>query len=231
MSQTHTPAAEANPTFTAQRGPRTVIDLHVHTSPASPCSSAPVDAVIQEAKRIGLDGVCLTDHNHVWPCDQVEALRQKHGFLVLRGNEIITDQGDMLVFGLYRDVKGVIKLTDLRQEVLQAGAFIIAAHPFRGFLTFNIGQLGLTPEKAMQRPLFQSVDALETMNGRVTGDENAFASKVAAGLGLPATGGSDAHTVAEVGRYATRFSASIRSEEDLLAALKSGDFSPLAFRE
>jgi len=43
-----------------------IIDLHVHSSVASPCSSAPVDVLIEEAKKIGLDGMCLTDHNHVW---------------------------------------------------------------------------------------------------------------------------------------------------------------------
>ena len=41
-----------------------VIDLHVHSSPASPCSSIPVEQLIEEARAIGLDGICLTDHNH-----------------------------------------------------------------------------------------------------------------------------------------------------------------------
>jgi len=166
----------------------TLIDLHVHTYPASPCSSAPVDQLIEEAKRIGLDAVCLTDHNHVWRKNDVEALRQKHGFLVLSGNEITTNQGDMLVFGLEKDIKGIISLEDLRAEVLSADGFMIVAHPFRGFLIVGVDEVGLTPEKAMTRPLLKSVDAVEVMNGKVTKKENDFASKVAAGLGLPATG-------------------------------------------
>ncbi len=76
------------------------IDLHMHSFPASPCSSVSVDQLIQEAKRIGLDAICLTDHNYVWEAERVKDLSQKHGILVLRGNEIITDQGDMLVFGM-----------------------------------------------------------------------------------------------------------------------------------
>ncbi|MFH1491145.1 MAG: PHP domain-containing protein, partial [Pseudomonadota bacterium] len=207
-----------------------VIDLHVHTAPASACSSAPVDAVIEEAKGIGLDGICLTDHNHLWMPDIVEELRQKHGFLILRGNEITSDQGDMLVFGLDKPVTGVIKLEELRVEVKKAGGFMIAAHPFRGFLTFGVGQLGLTPEKAMDRPLFRCVDGVEVLNGKVTERENAFASAVAAGLGLPGTGGSDAHEVSDVGLYATRFSMRISSEEDLVRALKEGACSPVAYR-
>ncbi|HSM74062.1 MAG TPA: PHP domain-containing protein [Desulfobacterales bacterium] len=208
-----------------------VIDLHVHTSPASPCASDPVAAMIAEAQRIGLDGICLTDHNFVWPPEHVEALRQKHGFLVLAANEIITDQGDMLVFGFARDIKGVIPLAELRREVDRAGGMIIAAHPFRGFLTFGAGEIGLTVEKAMARPCFQLVNGLETLNGKVTAAENKLAAVVARGLNLPASGGSDAHRREEVGTYATRFEATIGSEADLLAALKTGRFAPLAFRQ
>jgi len=208
-----------------------IIDLHVHTSPASPCSSAPVDQLVEEAKRIGLDGICLTDHNFLWDPGLVEGLRQKHGFLVMRGNEITTDQGDMVVFGLYKDIQGIIKLKELREEVLREGGFMIVAHPFRGFLTFGVGQLGLTPEKAMERPLLKMVDAVEVLNGKVTEKENSFASEVAAGLGLPVTGGSDAHEVDEVGVYATQFAGAIENEEDLIAALKKGNYSPVAFRK
>ena len=43
-----------------------IIDLHIHTYPASPCSSASADQLIKEAKRIGLDGICLTDNNYLW---------------------------------------------------------------------------------------------------------------------------------------------------------------------
>jgi predicted metal-dependent phosphoesterase TrpH len=208
-----------------------VIDLHVHSSPASPCSSNPVERLIEEARAIGLDGICLTDHHHVWDPAAVESLRQRHGFLILRGNEITTDQGDILVLGLDEDIRGVIKLEELRTKVLRAGAFMIAAHPFRGFLTFGIGYLGLTPEKARKRPVFQGVDAVEVLNSRVSEKENRFAAQVAEGLGLALTGGSDAHKAGEVGRYATRFADPIRNEGDLVEALKKGRFSPVVFRE
>ncbi len=209
----------------------TTIDLHVHTSEGSPCSSAPVEALIAEARRIGLQGICLTDHNHLWQAEEVEALRRKHGFAVFRGNEVTTDQGDMLVYGLYEPIEGIIQLDELRQRSEQAGAHIVAAHPFRGFLTFNVGQLGLTTEKAMERPLFRQIDGVEVMNSKVTAEENDLALQVARGLGLPMTGGSDAHEVNEVGIYATRFPAPIRTDRELVAALRRGEGLPVAFRE
>ena len=209
----------------------TVIDLHVHTFPASPCSSVPVDTLIKEAKRIGLTGICLTDHNYVWNADKIEDLRQKHGFLVLRGNEITTTQGDVLVFGFYRDIKGIISLEELRKEVTKSKGIIISAHPFRGFLVVGTDQLGLTVEKGAQRQMFKLVDAVEVLNGKVTEKENSFALRVAQRLGLAVTGGSDAHEVYEVGQYATRFSNKINNEYDLVNALKNSRVEPVKFRE
>jgi predicted metal-dependent phosphoesterase TrpH len=207
-----------------------VIDLHTHSFPASQCSSVSVDELIQEAKRIQLDAICLTDHNHVWDEVVVRKLSQKHDFLVLRGNEVTTDQGDMLVFGMQTDVKGIIKLTELYKMVDDVDGFLIAAHPFRGFLVFNASHIGLTVEKAMQRSAYNQVHALEIMNGKVTDKENRFAGKVAAGLSLPATGGSDAHEISGVGKYATRFKHPIGNEKELVQALKSGAYEPCAFR-
>ena len=212
-------------------GGGSTIDLHVHSFPASPCSSASVDDLIDAAKADGLDGICLTDHNFLWEPHRVEDLRQRHGFLILRGNEITTDQGDILVFGLEEDIQGIIRLETLRKKVLDFGGVMIAAHPFRGFLVFGAGELGLTVEKAMDRELFRHVDAIEMLNGKVTRRENRLAEQVAMALNLPMTGGSDAHEASEVGLFATRFTAAIETERDLLDALRSGDHSPVSRKQ
>jgi predicted metal-dependent phosphoesterase TrpH len=206
------------------------LDLHVHTSPASPCASSSVDDVISEAKRIGLDGICLTDHNYQWDAEDIETLREKHNFPILRGNEITTVQGDMLVFGLDEDIQGIIALKELALKVAAVKGFIIAAHPFRGFLAVSGDKLGLDVEKAAARPMFALVDGVETLNSKVTVDENRFSGQVAHVLKLPSTGGSDAHLVRDVGLYATRFSKIIHNEEELISALRAGDAVPVDFR-
>ena len=206
------------------------LDLHVHTSPASPCASSSVDDVISEARRIGLDGICLTDHNYQWNAQDIETLREKHNFPVLRGNEITTVQGDMLVFGLDEDIQGIIALKDLAEKVAAVDDFMIAAHPFRGFLAVSGDKLGLNVERAANRPMFSLVDGVETLNSKVTVDENRFCGQVAKALNLPATGGSDAHLAGEVGVYATKFSRVIKNEEELIAALRAGDGVPVDFR-
>ncbi len=226
-------AAPAPPTPERELSPAPqgfYLDLHVHTAPASPCASSSLEEIVAEAKRIGLDGLCLTDHNHLWPAAAVAEMRRRHDFLLLRGNEITTAQGDMLVFGLEYDIEGIVTLEELRRLVDDAGGFIIAAHPFRGFLVVGGDELGQAAEEAARRAVFSRVDALEVMNSKVTPSENQFAAQVAGVLGLPGTGGSDAHQAEEVGLFATRFPVRIESERELVAALRRGDYRAVAFR-
>ena len=96
---------------------------------------------------------------------------------MLGGNEITTVQGDMVVFGLDEDIQGIIALKDLAEKVAAVDGFMIAAHPFRGFLAVSGDKLGLDVEKAANRPMFSLVDGVETLNSKVTVDENRFAAR------------------------------------------------------
>ena len=62
-------------------------------------------------------------------------------------------------------------------------------------------------------------------HGKLTDDENDMARKVAAKLGLPGTGGSDAHRVDEVGRWVTVFEKDIHTEKELVEELHAGRFA------
>jgi len=201
------------------------IDLHIHTSPRSACSYIDPHELIQEAQRLKLDGICLTEHQVLWDSADVEKLAREGGIKIFQGNEITTNQGDILVFGLYKDIKELLMIQDLREEVRKSGGFMIAAHPFRGFKTFGIGQLQMTVEQACKRKVLEFVDAVEIGNGKLSPDENDMARKVSEKLDLPGTGGSDAHRVDEVGKWLTVFEKEIQNENELVAELHAGRFT------
>ena len=201
------------------------IDLHVHTSPRSPCSNINPAELIEEAKRIGLDGFCLTEHQVLWDWDEVGRLAGDKGIKIFRGNEITTAQGDILVFGLDQNIKGIITIQELHGIVQSAGGFSIAAHPFRGFKMFGVGQLGMTLEQASKKKVLQFVDAVEIRNGRVTEKENEVAGQVAEKLGLFKTAGSDAHEIGALGTWVTIFEKDFDTESDFLCELKAGHYT------
>ena len=102
---------------------------------------------------------------------------------------------------------------------------MIAAHPFRGFKTFGIGQLQMTVDQACKRKVLEFIDAIEVGNGKLSPDENDMAWKVSEKLGIPGTGGSDAHRIDEVGKWLTVFEKDIRSERELVEEFYAGRFT------
>jgi len=207
------------------------VDLHIHTSPRSPCSHIDPPDLVREAKRLGLDGFCLTEHQVIWDPEEVEELAGGQDITVFRGNEITTNQGDILVFGFEEDLQGVVAIQDLRKKVQAAGGFMIAAHPFRGFKTFGIGQLKMNVDQACKRRVFQYVDGLEIKNGKLNEQENHMAEEVAERLNLVGVAGSDAHNVDEIGKWITIFEREINSEQELIEEIKARRFSVGSARE
>ena len=200
------------------------IDLHIHTSPLSACSYIDPQELVLEARRLELDGICLTEHQVLWEPAAVDRLSAEGGIKIFRGNEFTTNQGDVLVFGFYEEIKELMMIQELKEMVQRAGGFMIAAHPFRGFKTFGIGQLQMTVEQASQRKVFDYVDAVEIGNGKLSADENEMARKVSEKLELPGTGGSDAHRIDEIATWVTVFEKNIEDEIQLVEELHAGRF-------
>ena len=208
-----------------------IIDLHVHTKVFSSDSNLDPEDAIEEAKRIGLNGICLTEHNKAWEAEEIRRLSQKWEFPVISGVEVDTVEGHVLVFGLHRDFRRVIRIHELREMANRAGGVLIAAHPFTSFRVFGVSDLRLSPEQASQRPIFKSVDALEGFSGKTAEKENLLAQEVARILGMKMTGGSDAHSLEAIGKCVTIFENNIEDEAGLIQELKRGRFQAAYFRK
>jgi len=207
-----------------------IIDLHVHTKAFSSDSNLDPEEAIKEAKKVGLDGICFTEHNKVWEIEEIRRLSRKWGFLVANGVEVDTVEGHVLVFGLHRDFERIIHVQELREMADQAGGVMIVAHPFKSFRVFGVSDLSLSPEQASQRPIFKSVDALEGFSGKTAEKENILAQEVARILGMNMTGGSDAHSLEAIGKCVTIFENNIKDEAGLIQELKRGRFQAAYFR-
>jgi predicted metal-dependent phosphoesterase TrpH len=182
---------------------------------------------VEAAKRAGLDGLCLTEHDFFWDHDKAAELSKRHDFLVIPGIEVNTESGHMVVFGLERFVYGMHRLRELAPMVEAAGGAMIAAHPYRRQLPIHLekeGDWDEALEKACANPAYSHVQGIETLNGRGTERQNAFSAAVCEHHGLAQAAGSDAHSLADVGRCATEFEARIEGLSDLIEELKAGRF-------
>ena len=215
--------------------PPLLIDLHTHTYPKSDDSFVSVDDLIDRAKTLGLDGICLTEHDGFWSSDDVKNLSRRHGFLVLPGSEINTDAGHILVFGLEEYVFGLHKPAFLRRLVNKAGGVMVAAHPYRRRYLSDPGKNPDARAEMLERALaddfFLMCDAIEGCNGRGKPDENEFSGDVGNAFALPSTAGSDAHRLEQLGTVATRFDRRINNLESLVAEIKAGRFRAEELRQ
>lgn len=195
-----------------------LIDLHCHTRPLSACSALTIDVLIEAALAMGLDGVCLTEHDRAWDARELEQVRAISPLSVFSAVELTTDLGHVLAFGLPGPECFSPVARDVFEAASSSGALLYLAHPARD------GLLKVTRETV---EYFASV---ESQNGSDSKLQNLAASGLARGFRLPGVGGSDAHTIDEVGRAATRFTAPIRSDRELLDALRSGAYEAVALR-
>lgn len=187
-----------------------LIDLHVH-SDVSSCSVMSVDDILTNARSLGLDGVCITDHNTTDVLSQIDEGFQSDGLLVMVGMEYATPQGDFLAYGDVSDLPRGMDYVQLRGVMHERGGVVVAAHPFRGW----------RPTDPLILKSFLP-DAVEVVNGRNTDAEDAQALALADRLSLPRTGGSDAHALDELGRFPTRFTVPVASMDDLVEAIRLG---------
>jgi len=139
-------------------------------------------------------------------------------FLVLRGIEVSTDCGHLLVFGVTDHSwnrwgrNNYLKVSQVVESVHLLGGICVAAHPFRGWESLDDKVYSL-----------DGLDAIETHNGVNSSNQNQLAVEAAMKLGLPTIGGSDCHMIDQVGRAYTEFSNPITNISDLVREIKAGN--------
>ena len=208
-----------------------ILDLHCHTIKGGPDSNLNPDQLVEEARRVGLDGVCLTEHGGGWEKWDFQRFASQHPDLVLiRALEVDTEMGHITTFGLDGYVGGIHRIENLRKVIDDVGGFMVAVHPFRRYfdkppLFRSLLFKNPVPlEEAIKHPIFELTDAIEVVNGANNDIENDFALQAAQALGKSHVGGSDAHSTHGLGCAATVFERDIRTVQDLIGELKAGRF-------
>lgn len=200
-----------------------LVDIHCHTREHSYDGKASAVEVVTGLRRQGFSGVVFTDHNYVWPPDELEELRAQANlptdFLLLSGQEVRTSvkgliAGDLLVYGPARALPDGTEATEIFEEVEDCGGFCIAPHP-------AVPLIGFAPHVSAF-----PVAALEVWNGRHGEKANAAARALAEEAGLPAIGGSDTHRIEDIGGGGTMLPRVPTSLEELQLMIRSREARP-----
>jgi len=189
-------------------------DLHVHTVISS-CSRLEFTEILDHAGSLGLDGVCITDHNTMEVRRHLKEGMQKDGLSIIFGMEYQTPEGHFLLFGPFEDLPPGHSALSLLRLVRDCGGAAVAAHPFR--------RAASTREYVVRNGLCSTV---EVFNGRNSESENLQTRHWCERYSLCECAGSDAHSLDELGRMVTHFAAPVHNREDLVFALNHGLCTP-----
>ena len=226
---------ERTPPIAAEPARRYYYDLHSHSTDASDDAGGTVEGYLKwiAARRkrgYRVDGIVLTEHRQFDPATDYSALAERYGVVVLRGAELETTAGHVLVYGIGEEFANGFDLASVSlpagevfRRARESGGFAVAAHAGRP----GIGMA----EHAANGHALDHVEAVESLNGGSSDAENGAAEAFAEEHGLRRVGGSDAHYVSAIGRCLTAFARPLDSVEALVAELAAGDYYPVTIEQ
>lgn len=204
-----------------------LVDLHTHTWPASECSQTTHDQYVERCLALGLSAIALTNHGDIGDNATLAPRLAEIGVVLLHGVEISTILGDFVVYS--PDLEFLASLLPEQEPIhrrrLPEQAAVVWAHPAAGG-----GRSSSSYYRGIETLAAPLIDAVEVFNGNWPADRwVTVARRIADDLGLPATGGSDAHAPDAIMSCATEIDTGdgdLLSTADLVSALREGRVRP-----
>ena len=208
-------------------------ELHCHSEDASDCSHESAEGIVEKYLAAGYSTICLTNHFGPGEHDETDwvskvdklfyayekLVKVSEGWLnIIMGMElrVTKNHNDYLVFGFNRkfllDRPDLLKMTigQFTSKARTQGILTIQAHPFR---------YGMTTVRPDQ------IDGVEVFNGHFGHESNNdIAESWAKKHRLIQTSGTDHHDKHHIPNGGIETDSPIRTPEELIAVLKSGNY-------
>lgn len=211
-------------------------EIHAHTKNTSWCGQLDAEELVKKYKEAGYSGIVITDHYSPMTFHISEFFNKKKAldhflagyrkakkfetedFSVLLGVELrfYATVNDYLIYGVTEnmlyELPFLLPLYIKKASRLfrERGCIFIQAHPFRKYIS---------------RAKPEHLDGVEVFNGKSTKEENNNSLKWAEENQIKIhTSGSDCHRETGVGLGGIITEEPIKTNEDLLRVLKSGNY-------
>ncbi len=196
------------------------VDLHLHTTFSDGLSSP--EEMVDSAIERGIKIICITDHNEIEGARRAIKYSFDKDILVVPGIEVSTKKGHILGINIKKKIKEWISPEAAVEEIKNQGGVAFLAHPFdwpmRNFRLSHKKIISLSNSKEVGLEVFNA--------GVIFGSSNKIAADFAEKNNLIFSAGSDAHHKDFVGRGYLEIKKEIKSENDLIKALKLKETEP-----
>jgi predicted metal-dependent phosphoesterase TrpH len=206
----------------------TVVDLQVYSFFSLNSYLSPKD-IIKKGSILNLDFICIADYNIYEENTEFEYLNTlSYKTKIIRGVELKTDIGNVLVFGLKNNFWNKIK--DINTNILNINKLIAEVEKINGVLIYKNP---FSKKVTNFHKIYESnkIKIMQTLNGKNNIEENTKAQNYAKKNKLKEIGGSEANKLKEIGKYLTLFKNKIKTEEEFIENLKQEIYKPISLED
>ncbi|MGB1585900.1 MAG: CehA/McbA family metallohydrolase [Thermoplasmatota archaeon] len=189
-------------------------DGHVHSRHSKDAKGSLLE-LAEAAQARGLHGFAITDHDSIAGHAEIHDAQHATGVRILPSIEVTSAEGHVLAYGVHEAIPKGMSFARTQAAVEAQGGVAVLAHPLKMFS--GIGPRGL--DRRHQEGL---VRAAEGRNGRERRIVQENTEALLAKLGIPATGGSDAHWIKDIGTSYTILPHPPADDEAWVAMIRDG---------
>ncbi len=222
------------------------IDFHTHGKLAKklPFSTVYTDWLFGEAKKAGLDALCLTEHFNTLQFDELysylmetcsregDTLVTGEGLRIFAGMETdIAEGGHILSIGTpeeilelncrlepYKEKEAFLPFEKLRDLFDKYQVIVGAGHPFR-----EGGHIPELPRRQLERFDFIDLNGKDVAENRKRTEQLTY--ELGRSLKIPVVSGSDTHQAVQYGCVRTCLEREVKTVKDLYREMEEGRYS------
>jgi len=175
----------------------------------------PLEKIIARCLEVGISCLGVADHNTL-----AGALKMKEiaPFSIIPGEEILTQSGEVIGFFLTEEIPAKLSMKETIERIKAQGGLVCIPHPYDR-LRYSAFKNRVLDD------IMPYVDIIETFNARSLSPRSSTrALELARKYGKPASAGSDAHTLSEIGNAYVEMQ-DFNDKEEFMASLADGKIS------
>jgi predicted metal-dependent phosphoesterase TrpH len=174
-----------------------------------------LEQIIARCLEVGINCLGIADHNTIAGAKKMKEIAP---FSIIVGEEILTLDGEVIGFFLSQEIPSKLSIKETVAQIKAQDGLVCIPHPYDRL------RMSVFRDQVFD-DIMNDVDIIEAFNARsLSAGSSTRARQLAQKYGKPASAGSDAHTLPEIGNAYVEM-PDFNGKEEFLASLAKGKIS------
>ena len=174
-----------------------------------------LEQIIARCLEVGINCLGIADHNTIAGAKKMKEIAP---FSIIVGEEILTLDGEVIGFFLSQEIPSKLPMKETVAQIKAQNGLVCIPHPYDRL------RMSVFRDQVFD-DIMNDVDIIEAFNARsLSAGSSTRARQLAQKYGKPASAGSDAHTLPEIGNAYVEM-PDFNGKDKFLASLAKGKIS------